>query len=51
MLRIKSLQQEVHEDSKRPLQGSKGLTDTHTEEAKKERNAKRKRGAYKDQRG
>jgi hypothetical protein len=35
---IKSLQQEVHEDSKRPLQGSKGLADTitHTEEAKKD---------------
>jgi hypothetical protein len=42
---IKSLQQEVHEDSKRPLQRSKGLADTHAEEAKRERNAKRKRGA------
>jgi hypothetical protein len=42
---IKSLQQEIHEDLKRPLHGSKGLVDTHAEEAKKERDAKRKRGA------
>jgi hypothetical protein len=42
---IKSLQQEIHEDLKRPLQGSKGLADTHAEEAKKERDAKRKKGA------
>jgi hypothetical protein len=40
---IKSLQQEIYEDFKRPLQGSKGLADTHAEEAKKERDAKRKR--------
>jgi hypothetical protein len=42
---IKSLQQEIHEDSKRPLQGSKGLADVNEEESKKERDAKRKRGA------
>jgi hypothetical protein len=42
---IKSLQQEVHEDSKRPLQGPMGLSNKHAEEAKTERDAKRKRGA------
>jgi hypothetical protein len=39
------VQQESHEDLKRPLQGSKGLANMHPEEAKKERDAKRKRGA------
>jgi hypothetical protein len=41
---IKSLQREVHEESKRSLKRSKGLADTHAEEEKKERTAKRARG-------
>jgi hypothetical protein len=38
---INIIQREAHEDSKRPLQRSKGLARTHAEEGKKERNAKK----------
>jgi hypothetical protein len=38
---INIIQREAYEDSKRPLQRSKGQADTHAEEEKKERNEKK----------
>jgi hypothetical protein len=46
---IHILQWEAHEDLKRPLQWSKGLADTHAEEEKIERTAKKERDIEADE--
>jgi hypothetical protein len=46
---IHILQREAHEDLKRPLQWSKGLADTHAEEEKIERTAKKGRDIEADE--